>query len=52
MTCMEGADRGQVSMLPACVEDYVRADALVRVVLRSSAIRSGFERPYSAAWRP
>jgi transposase len=29
---IEGTDRGQVSLLPACVEDYVAPDALVRVV--------------------
>jgi hypothetical protein len=29
---IEGTDRGQVSLLPACVDDYVGPDALVRVV--------------------
>jgi transposase len=32
MTHIEGADRRQVSLLPACVEDYVGPEALVRVV--------------------
>lgn len=32
MSFIEGTDRGQVSLLPACVEDYVAPDALVRVV--------------------
>jgi transposase len=29
---IEGTDRGQVSLLPACVDDYVAPDALARVV--------------------
>lgn len=32
MTYLEGANRGQVGMLPVCVEDYVGADAFFRVV--------------------
>ena len=32
MGFIEGTDRGQVSLLPACVDDYVAPDALVRVV--------------------
>lgn len=32
MSFIEGTDRGQVSLLPACVDDYVAPDALVRVV--------------------
>jgi transposase len=29
---IEGTDRGQVSLLPPCVDDYVAPDALVRIV--------------------
>lgn len=29
---IEGSDRNQVSLLPSCVEDYVVADSLVRIV--------------------
>jgi hypothetical protein len=29
---IEGTDRGQVNLLPACVEDYVAPDAMVRFV--------------------
>lgn len=32
MSFIEGADRGQVSLLPACVDDYVAPNSLVRVV--------------------
>lgn len=32
MSFIEGTDRCQVSLLPACVDDYVAPDALVRVV--------------------
>ncbi|MGH7022308.1 MAG: transposase, partial [Caulobacteraceae bacterium] len=32
MSFIEGTDRGQVNLLPACVDDYVAPDALVRVV--------------------
>lgn len=32
MSFIEGTDRGQVSLLPPCVDDYVAPDALVRVV--------------------
>ena len=32
MSFIEGADRGQISMLPPCVDDYVAVEALVRVV--------------------
>lgn len=32
MSFIEGVDRDQVSLLPACVEDFVAADSLVRVV--------------------
>lgn len=32
MSFIEGADRGQVRLLPPCVDDYVAPDALVRVV--------------------
>lgn len=32
MSFIEGTDRGQVDLLPACVDDYVAPDALVRVV--------------------
>jgi transposase len=29
---IEGSDRNQLSLLPSCVEDYVVADSLVRIV--------------------
>jgi transposase len=29
---IEGTDRGQVSLLPACIDDYVAPTALVRIV--------------------
>ena len=32
MSFIEGVDRGQVSLLPACVDDYVASNSLVRVV--------------------
>ena len=32
MGFIEGTNRGQVSLLPACVDYYVAPDALVRVV--------------------
>ena len=32
MSYVAGADRGQASLLPASLEDYVRADAAVRVI--------------------
>jgi transposase len=32
MSFIEGTDRGQVNLLPACVDDYVAPDALVRVI--------------------
>lgn len=32
MSYIEGTDRAQVSLLPACVDDYVASDSLVRVV--------------------
>ncbi len=32
MSFIEGTSRGEVSLLPACVDDYVAPDALVRVV--------------------
>lgn len=32
MIFIDGESRDQISLLPACVEDYVAPDALVRVV--------------------
>jgi transposase len=32
MGFIEGTDRAQASLLPACVDDYVAPDGLVRVV--------------------
>jgi transposase len=50
---IEGTDRGQVNLLPACVEDYVAPDAMVRFVrcicreLKLSEL--GFSRTVAAA---
>ena len=32
MSFIEGTNRGQPSLLPACVDDYIAPDALVRIV--------------------
>jgi hypothetical protein len=32
MSFIEGVDRGQVALLPPCIDDYVAPDTLVRVV--------------------
>lgn len=32
MSFIEGESRDQISLLPACVDDYVAPDALVRIV--------------------
>ncbi|MCA1453926.1 hypothetical protein I6F35_11950 [Bradyrhizobium sp. BRP22] len=32
MSFIEGMDRGQVALLPPCIDDYIAPDALVRVV--------------------
>ncbi len=32
MGFIEGVDRGQVTLLPPAVDDYVAADAVVRVI--------------------
>jgi len=32
MSYVRGEDRGQAALLPAAIEDYVAADALVRVI--------------------
>jgi hypothetical protein len=29
---IEGTERGQINLLPACVDDYVASEALVRVI--------------------
>ena len=34
MSYVRGEDRGQVALLPAAIEDYVAADAPVRVIER------------------
>lgn len=34
MSFIEGADRGQVNLLPACVDDYVYADPSLMVTRR------------------
>ncbi|MBI1404389.1 MAG: IS1182 family transposase [Porphyrobacter sp.] len=53
MRFIEGTDRGQVSLLPACVEDYVQPDALVRVVdafvASLNLTELGFSRTVAAA---
>lgn len=53
MGFIEGMDRGQVSLLPPCVEDYVAPEALVRVVdafvSTLDLTNLGFERTVSAA---
>src|SRR5438105_10284746 len=50
---VEGTDRGQVSLLPACVDDYVTPDALVRVVdgfvASLNLTELGFSRTVAAA---
>jgi transposase len=32
MGFIEGIDRTQASLLPACIDDYIAADGLVRIV--------------------
>ena len=53
MTFIEGDSRDQVSLLPACVDDYVAPNALVRVVDAFVASLDlselGFNRVISAA---
>ena len=53
MSFIKGTDRGQVSLLPACVDDYVAPDALVRVVdvfvANLDLFELGFSRTIAAA---
>ncbi|MET3352819.1 IS1182 family transposase [Xanthobacter autotrophicus] len=53
MSFIKGTDRGQVSLLPACVDDYVAHDALVRVVdvfvASLDLFELGFSRTIAAA---
>lgn len=53
MSFIEGIDRGQVSLLPACVDDYVAPNSLVRIVdafVNSLVLGElGFERTVAAA---
>lgn len=32
MSFIEGTDRAQASLLPACIDDYIALDSLVRIV--------------------
>lgn len=53
MSFIEGTSRGQVSLLPPCVDDYVAPDALVRVVdafvASLNLTELGFDRTVAAA---
>ncbi len=53
MSFIEGDSRDQISLLPACVHDYLAPDALVRVVdafVASLALANlGFNRAVAAA---
>ena len=53
MSFIEGSDRGQTSLLPPCIDDYVAPEALVRVVdvfvAKLDLDALGFERAIAAA---
>lgn len=53
MSFVAGIERGQPSLLPPCIDDYVSPDALVRIVdafVDMLALRErGFERAVAAA---
>ena len=45
MSYVRGEDRGQVALLPAAIEDYVTADAPVRVIDAFVPVAAGTDRP-------
>ncbi len=52
MGFLAGTDRGQISLLPPCVDDYVAPDALVRVVDAFVASLNLANSGSAGQWRP